>query len=268
MEWAPFAGTLVQVGLLALALADRILSANRELLAQRAAIIQADKLSALGRMAGEIAHEISSPLAIIHGNSVLIRQQLEAQQTSPLDLAQLAETIESTAMRISRVVKGMRSLSRDSRRDPFQGTLAASILQDSLALCGERIRQSAARFAVAEIPEGLALRCRGSEISQVLVNLLNNAFDAVEGRKDRWVKIEMQCRGEWAEISVVDNGLGVPKAIRQKIHEPFFTTKEAGKGIGLGLSISRTIVDGHGGDLWLDEGAEFTRFVFTVPIAV
>jgi C4-dicarboxylate-specific signal transduction histidine kinase len=136
-----------------------------------------------------------------------------------------------------------------------------------MVLCEERARNESVELRIPGISEDLQVFCRGSEISQVLVNILNNALDAVSGMEEPWVKIEVQERERCVEFGIQDCGPGVDKAIRLRIHEPFFTTKEAGKGIGLGLSISRTIVEGHGGKLWLDEKSSATRFVFTLPIA-
>ncbi len=262
MSRAPHVGTALEVLLLSLALADRIKQVNLELAFQKAAVIQADKMSALGRLAGEIAHEINNPLAIIHGNASLLSQLELGPQAKDF-----ARTIEQTAMRISKVVKGMRALARDTRSDPVQSTPLASILQDTLILCQDRISSAGVKFFSPEPDPGLFLRCRATEISQVLVNLLGNAADATNGRADGWIKIEAVRNGSMLEIFVSDNGSGIPKSIRARIHEPFFTTKEAGKGLGLGLSISRTIVENHGGKLWLDESSQFTRFIFSIPLA-
>ena len=255
-------GVLVEVLLLSFALADRIRRVNWELEQQKAAIVQAEKLSALGRMAGEIAHEISNPLAIIHGHAVLIKKEEGALP----HIREFGATIEHTANRISKVVKGMRALARDSRRDPFRPAALGSIVQDALVFCQDKKGAKPVRLEVMDPLEGLSLRCRSSEISQVLANLLNNSFDAVDGVGDPWVKLEVLPRENMVEIAVIDNGHGVPKNLRSRIHEPFFTTKEAGKGLGLGLSISRTIIEGHGGQLWLDESSPNTRFAFTVPL--
>jgi C4-dicarboxylate-specific signal transduction histidine kinase len=260
LDWSPIAGSAAEVILLSFALADRIRLTDRELAQQRSAVVQAEKLGALGRMAGEIAHEINNPLAIIHGNAMLLRT-LEA---SP-QVKEFAGIIEVTAQRISNVVRGMRALARDSRQDPFQPTPLSTVLQDTMLFCKERSRS--VELTVSQPPEDLILRCRSSEISQVLVNLLNNSFDAVEGSPSPWVKLEIAPRSGHVELSVLDSGRGIPRELRARIQEPFFTTKEAGKGLGLGLSIARTIVESHGGVLWLDEKSPQTRFVFTVPLS-
>jgi signal transduction histidine kinase len=258
--WAPYYGAFVQIVLLTFALADRLRLANRELASHRAAIVQAEKIAALGRMAGELAHEINNPLAIIHGHASLIRRDPNLPQ-----VAEFAATIENTANRISKVVKGMRSLSRDSRRDPLQPVAFDAILQDALALCRENARSRGVQLDASQA-QNITLRCRSSEICQVLVNLISNALDAVEGRDGARVWVETLSRDERVEVSVLDNGPGVPPDARARLLEPFFTTKAPGKGLGLGLSISRTIVEGHGGELWYDERSRFTRFAFTVPV--
>lgn len=262
MGRAPHFGTALEVILLSLALGDRIRLTNQELALQKNAVVHAEKMSALGRMAGEIAHEINNPLAIIQGNSHLL-----STMDLPPAAKGIAETIEQTTVRITKVVKGMRALARDTRGDPLQVTPVAAVLQDTLVICQERITISGVKLFSPEADPGLQLRCRGSEVCQVLVNLVSNALDALADRPGPWIKLEIRQTQGAVEFSVSDNGPGIPKALRARIHEPFFTTKEVGKGLGLGLSISRTIVEAHGGRLWLDEACPHTRFAFTVPLA-
>jgi C4-dicarboxylate-specific signal transduction histidine kinase len=99
----------------------------------------------------------------------------------------------------------------------------------------------------------------------VLLNLLNNAFDAVCDLPKPWVQVEANAVGNHVEISVTDSGSGIPAEIRNRIMQPFFTTKEAGKGTGLGLSISHGIASEHGGKLYIDEQSPHTRFVLVLP---
>jgi signal transduction histidine kinase len=262
VDKAPHVSLALEVLLLSFALADRIRQVNLELAHQKAAVIHSEKMSALGRLAGEISHEINNPLTIILGNATLIGKT----DASPL-VKEFAATIEHTANRISKIVKGMRSLSRDSRNDPLHRTSLSALLQDAMSLFGERAQQGNVQLEIGKLETDTFVLCRGSEICQVLLNLLNNAFDAVEGMPSAWVKLEAEELPGRAEISVSDNGPGVPEALRPRILDPFFTTKEPGKGLGLGLSISRSIVEAHGGKIWLDEKSSQTRFVFTLPLA-
>lgn len=217
-------------------------------------------------MAAGIAHEINNPLAIIHGNAVLLKGMADRGDLSGASLSGIAATIEKTTVRISRIVKSMRTLSRDSKQDPFTRASLIGILQDSQALSQERFRASGVELRINFPSEDATLLCRSAEVCQVLVNLLANAFDAVEANAG-WTSVETRDVGGAVEFSVADSGPGIPRELRERIQEPFFTTKEVGRGTGLGLSISRTIVAAHGGSLWLDEQSPHTRFVFTVPKA-
>jgi signal transduction histidine kinase len=109
------------------------------------------------------------------------------------------------------------------------------------------------------------LECRPTQITQVLLNLLNNARDAAEESEERWVQLDVTELADWIRISVTDSGKGIPVEIREKIMSPFFTTKAVGKGTGLGLSITKSIVDSHRGTLILDEESVQTRFVIELP---
>jgi signal transduction histidine kinase len=262
---APHVGVVAEVVLLGVALADRFRQANLEYLRQRAALVHSEKLSSLGRMAGEISHEINNPLAIIHGNAAVLSAL--AEKSGNQEILQVAQTIEKTANRISRVVQGMRRLARNAAGAPVGISSFDVILQDALVLFLERSARNGVRLDLPAPVEKLELRCRSTEVCQVLVNLLENSFDAVADQPDKWVRVEVVVKSGSAEIAVVDSGPGVPHGIRQKIHEPFFTTKVAGHGLGLGLSISRNLLESQGGKLWLDESSSHTRFAFSLPLA-
>lgn len=263
LRYAPHFGAAAEVVLLSFALADRIRQTKQELEDQRGAMILSDKLAALGRMAGEVAHEINNPLAIIHANAVLIREMAKSPS-----LAAAATTLEQNADRISRVVKGMRTLSRDCRHDPVASSSWHGIVQDSVTLCQEGYSKAGVELKVQEIDPGLSVDCRASDICRVVVNLLSNALDATTdaGAAAGAVTVTTEVKNGWIELAVEDGGAGIPPEHRKRLMEPFYTTKKPGKGLGLGLSISRTIVESHGGRLWLDETSPRTRFVFTIPL--
>jgi signal transduction histidine kinase len=124
------------------------------------------------------------------------------------------------------------------------------------------------KLEIGAVEEGMYVLCHPTEISQVILNLVNNGAEAVEGDDEPWVRVEAVRQGESVLVSVTDSGEGLPASLVEKMMEPFFTTKDgAGSGTGLGLTISRKIVQGHKGSLRLDETVENTRFVFTLPLA-
>jgi C4-dicarboxylate-specific signal transduction histidine kinase len=224
------------------------------------------KMATLGEMAAGIAHEINNPLAIIHARAGQLRELILRGDQPTETLVHSCEKIEATALRISRVVKGLRAFARDADRDPFELAPVHSILGDTLELCRERFHHKAiAVISPDEKTHGLEIECRPSQITQVLVNLLNNAHDAVEGREEKWVRVDVTDLGNQVEIAVTDSGPGIPDTIREKIMQPFFSTKEPGKGTGLGLSISQSIVASHGGTLSFDPEPPHTRFRVLLP---
>jgi PAS domain S-box-containing protein len=232
---------------------------------QQVKIIGSAKMSSLGEMAGGIAHEINNPLAII---GLSANQISEALDKKPADLKfakESAENIGKTVRRIGKIVKGLRSFSRSGEKDPFTLSSLQQIIDDTLELCRERFAGNGLRL-ILECDANLQIPCRSVQISQVLLNLLNNSFDAVMETTDPWVKIETKVIGALAEIKITDSGKGVSPEIAEKLMAPFFTTKEVGAGTGLGLSISKGIIEDHRGTLEYNPDSPHTQFVIHLPI--
>lgn len=230
-----------------------IQEANLEI--ERAKAMESSKLASLGEMAGGIAHEINNPLMIIKAQS----EQL-LRLTKDERLVTGMTRIEKTADRIAKIIKGMRALSRNSDNDEFALAKASSIIEDVIDLCQERFRLSGIRLGV-DITDDFEIFCRSTQISQVLLNLLNNAFDAVKSTPDAWVQVRVFRIQTQGFVIVSDSGIGIPHAIRSKIMDPFFTTKSMDKGTGLGLSISKNIMRDHKAEFYLDTEAPNTTFV-------
>lgn len=138
-------------------------------------------------------------------------------------------------------------------------------MHDTLALCAERFRSRGVELRIDQLVDD-PLECRSVQISQVLLNLLNNSYDAVQGEPGAWVAIAVAREGSDALFSVTDSGPGIPEAVAARMLEPFFTTKDVGEGTGLGLSIAKGIVEDHGGHLKFDTNTPTTRFYFRIPL--
>ncbi|MBL0219799.1 MAG: HAMP domain-containing histidine kinase [Myxococcales bacterium] len=239
-------------------------NAEARLLQARARAAQGARLVALGEMSSGIAHEIKNPLAAIH----LAATQIAERPDQPTLVAQLGEQIKRIVMRASRIIDALRLFSRDASADPFVAAPVERILGDALELCGKRFTEHGIDLVVDPVPTGLEIECRHLQISQVLVNLLGNAYDAVavDSVSERWVRIEVHADRDRLELAVTDSGAGVPAAAQARIFEPFFTTKGPDRGTGIGLSLSRGLVAAHHGTLELDTESRNTRFVIRIPM--
>ena len=233
--------------------------------AERLKSIHASRMASLGEMAAGIAHEINNPLSIMVGLATQVRQAVEGGRMVQADIGKSAEVIETTGYRIAQIIRGLRNFARDADQDPFQSALLATIVEDVVALCAMRFRDCCVQIDVAPVPPNLELECRPAQIAQVLLNLLNNAYDAAMSRPERWVRLELEVQDAEITLAVCDSGLGVPEEMRARIMEPFFTTKATGQGMGLGLSISEGLIKAHHGRLYLDSASPHTRFVVVLP---
>ena len=135
-----------------------------------------------------------------------------------------------------------------------------------MELCLEKFRNDGIELFIEKIFD-VDIQCRAAEISQVILNLLNNAYDAVIELPKKWIRIEMRyISAERVQLLITDSGSGISKEIAEKIMLPFFSTKNVSKGTGLGLSISKKIMEDHWGNLFLDDSSPNTRFILEIPI--
>jgi PAS domain S-box-containing protein len=247
---------------------ERELEQERELRGQR--------IEVLARLAADLAHEIKNPLAIIHARASDLNEMAAQGMALPAPVvAQNCDSIVKTTERAIRVIRGVQALAHEGSHDPMQKT-------DVRGLIDQAVELSKTRFAThgialdAVVPDGLPMvECREVQIEQVLVNLLNNAFDAIDGdaRSQPWVQIRVSLQPapelngvEAVCIDVLDGGPGVSPENRARLMETFFTTKPRGAGIGIGLSVSRTIAQDHGGSLELLDSEGPTCFRLTLPV--
>jgi PAS domain S-box-containing protein len=241
---------------------------EQDLEASRSRAATSARLSSLGIMAGGIAHEINNPMAIIDASAANLLRMAESGEVNWAAVVKNCERIRHTAVRISKIVRSLRHIARDGSGDEFQAATVRVLVEQTLELCAERFRVLSVSLTTALPRDELTVCCREAQICQVLLNLLQNGFDAaLSADSPRWVDVSAEREGGWITISVRDSGAGVPPEIRERIMDPFFTTKPVGTGTGLGLSISRTIAAEHGGRLELAADSPQTCFQLILPDA-
>ena len=199
-------------------------------------------MAALGEMSAGMAHEVNNPLAIIVGKITSLKKKLIRNDLNLDEFQTDLRKIEEASHRIAKIVSGLQSFSRLSDRDDFKLVEVENIFTDLSTLCSERFKYHDIDLQFNyEKANGLCFNGRQAQIEQVLLNLLNNSFDAIQSSPNRWIHITARLENHRILIMVTDSGKGISNDILQKMMQPFFTTKEVGKGTGLGLSISKGI---------------------------
>ncbi len=232
---------------------------------ERAKAIANAKMASLGEMASGVAHEINNPLTIILNRANQLKARLEMDQLEKTWALRELERIENTVERIAKIIRGLRAFSRNADSDPMISCEFNSIMDETLELCRERFKRFGVSFSIRGLQNSFTLKCRPSQISQVLLNLFNNSFDAIVNTPNPWMEIDINLVKNMIQLRITDSGNGIPSHLVDKIMDPFFSTKEVGRGTGLGLSISKGIIEDHGGRLWYDKENRNTCFVIDLP---
>ncbi len=238
-----------------------------EALRDRSARFQGQsKFSELGMMSAGVVHEISNPLAVIQARATqLLRLKSHAdklQETSD-GLHQILRASE----RIARVLQGLREFVHPDEQEALRDLPLKDLFEDVLGFCGQRMKNHGVSLRFYGL-EGASVPGHKIQLEQLILNLLNNSFDAIEFLPDKWV--EVSCHKEDGQLHVFfkDSGHGIPPGIAPKIMEPFFSTKNAGKGTGLGLSMAQEIAQNHGGALAYLPTCSHTTFRLDLPLTV
>ncbi len=236
-------------------------------------LAQSAKMASLGEMAGNVAHEINNPLQILMANIHSLAKIFKADHSQEsVKTQQRLGTMELHVHRIAKIISGLKTISRDGSQDNFSETDLNTTIIETLSICKARIKDKGIELRLPEDIPSLTFMSRASQISQVLINLLINACDAIELAPtppiEKWIELKIDLLNDAIKFQVWDSGPGVPIAIEQKIMKPFYTTKPIGKGTGLGLSVSSAIAKDHGGFLTLDRSVSDSCFVFQIAINV
>ena len=273
-----------------LAQAREIEKAYVALKSTQAQLIQSEKMASLGELTAGIAHEIQNPLNFVNNFSDMNRELIEDLQKASdtgddaalkellANLKSNEEKINHHGKRADAIVKGMLMHSRTasgSKEPTDLNALADEFLR--LSYHGLRAKDNKLHATMQKNFDPLIgkININAQDIGRVLLNLFNNAFYAVNEKNKSsagdylpTVKVSTRQKGNLVSISVYDNGMGIPSIIRNKIFQPFFTTKPSGQGTGLGLSLSYDIIRAHGGDITVNsEDGSFTEFTIELPLS-
>jgi two-component system NtrC family sensor kinase len=244
-------------------------SRGRQLdLAQRK-LIQGDRMASLGQLAASVAHEINNPVQGVLTFSMLLQRMIidgRIPEDRLEEFQRYLRMITDETARVGRIVSDLLSFSRRSRPQSTPVNLN-SIIEHTVSLLAHRLELGDVELRLALDPTLPEVPCDKSQIQQVLINLVMNAAEAMPGGGRVTVSTGRASEQEMVQLEVADTGTGIPDEILSRIFDPFTSTKEEGKGVGLGLAVVYGIVDSHGGviDVWTEVGRG-TTFTVTLPI--
>ena len=223
-----------------------------------------EKLSSLGVMASGIAHEVNNPLAIISLATQHLKKYLTEEDFSLKNTHMLVDKIRTNVTRIENLIKALKIFSRQETKNTLQPYKLEKIIEEAIEQTKQRLESQRINFIYQNNNKDLYVEAVPALLTQVFTNVLNNSADAVEEVEYPEISLRVIPKDKIIRIEIEDNGCGIPEEIKDRILEPFFTTKEVGKGTGLGLSLSKSIADIHGATLELETHSKKTKFIITM----
>jgi two-component system sensor kinase FixL len=230
-------------------------------------LVHVSRLTAMGEMASALAHELNQPLSAIANYLRGARRLLD--KGDPASLPRLTEALDKAAdqaLRAGDVIHRLRDFIGRGETERRVESLS-KLVEEASALALVGVKQLGVRVTMHFDPEADLVVADRVQIEQVVINLMRNAVDAMRGLSPAELGVRANLRdGEFAVVSVSDTGSGIAEEVRERLFEAFMTTKK--EGMGVGLSICRTIVEAHGGAIWAENNPEGgATFSFTLPLA-
>lgn len=222
---------------------------NQELESARERLLRSERLAAVGLLAAGVAHEIGNPLGAVTGYAELAKEKLLKGKAA--EVGDFLTRISADARRIDAIVRDLLDLARPERVE-LTAVAVGPAVEDALATARAQPRFGEVGVEVELGPDVPSVRADGRRLSQVLLNVLLNAADAMGGRGRVWIRARRA--GDRVEIEVADEGPGISPADLPHIFDPFYTTKAPGQGTGLGLAVCHALMEAFGGDIAAQAG--------------
>lgn len=250
-------------------LEDRVERKTGELKRAHDQMLHVEKMASIGKMAAVVAHEINNPLSGILTYAKLLKKWLERGQASDekkQEALDCLELIAGESRRCGDLVKNLLSFSRTSPMNVEAADINA-VVDRCVRLVRHQMEMNGIQLELALADELPLIQCDAAQIEQVVLALVMNAIDAMPRGGTLWLSTVPLAGGQGLQIKVRDDGAGIPADLLPQLFEPFLTTKESGHGVGLGLAISRGIVERHSGTIEAaSELGKGTTFTVTLPL--
>ena len=246
-------------------LEERVEQKTRELSGAQEEMLRVERMASIGKLAAVVAHEINNPLAGILTYSKLLKKRLGKEPTPNAENISMLDLMESESRRCGEIVKNLMTFARPTSMNREPSDLNA-VIDRCVRLVQHQLTLKNIELHLNLNSEFPAVRCDPGQIEQVLLALVMNAIDALPSGGNLSLASRV-ANSDTVQFEVRDDGVGMPRDVLAKMFEPFFTTKEHGRGLGLGLAISRNIVDRHGGRIEVEsEPGHGTTFTIILPV--
>lgn len=249
-------------------LEERVEHKTRELKRAHEHALHTEKMASIGKMAAVLAHEINNPLSGILTYAKLLRKWVDRDdggQSRKREICDSLDLIASESRRCGDLVKNLLTFSRTTPMN-LQATNLNQVIDQSLRLIQHQLDLAGVQLQPQLDPDLPLVLCDGAQIEQVLLALMVNAMDAMPQGGNLWLTTQVNSDDNAVRVTVRDDGMGIPPDILARMFEPFLTTKETGRGVGLGLAISRSILERHNGTIEVQsEPGHGTTFTITLP---
>lgn len=235
-----------------------------------AELARADKMASIGEMLSGIMHEINNPISIITSRIQLISNIFQSEKVDIEMIKKSFDVISRNAYRTSKIIAGVKTLFRETSIENFADAELKEIVLNTNEAVAEKIKKFniELKFNFQNCNEETKIFCFPLQISQVLVNLINNSSDAIRSNNTKWVNVRFELLSSHFSIVVTDSGTGLSEEIQKKIELPFYTSKKAGEGSGIGLHISKKIIESHRGKFYYNTVSRNTEFIIELPLQV